>query len=221
MDDERSEMDGMFGDVWAEQSPRLHEDVSEPARAHAHGKVPRAYPPLPSFGILYLSVRRAAELIVRDMYERSRPPFDKLIDDVPGYAEELARPQEGFTPKIQLYLVKAIQKGRLRAVSKANTYRDFVEHGDQVQISRLYIFYGDLMNWLINSGYETSRFLAVGPAFQEYERQELSLGKEVEFFIHRRREYPERTQTSRASQPSRWETAMWTIWKMLFAGLVM
>ena len=86
--------------------------------------------------------------------------------------------------------MNAIQKGRLRAVSRVNTYRDFIEHGDQSQISRSYIFYGDLVNWLINSGYENSRFLAVGPAFQEYERQELSLGKEVEFFIYRRREHP-------------------------------
>ena len=39
------------------------------------------------------------------------------------------------------------------------------------------------MNWLVNSGYEDSRFLAVGPAFEEYEQQELSLGEKVERYI--------------------------------------
>lgn len=40
MDDQITEMDGMFGDVWDELSLRLHADVSEAARAHAHGKLP-------------------------------------------------------------------------------------------------------------------------------------------------------------------------------------
>ena len=190
MDDQITEMDGMFGDVWDELSLRFHEDVGEPARAHAHGKLPRAYPPLPSFGILYLTVRRATELIVRDMYERNRSPFDTLLTDTPGFAEKLAELQESLTPTIRQHLLDAIGKGRLRAVSKVNTYRDFIEHGDQQQAARSYIFYGDLMNWLINSGYENSRFMAIGPAFQVYERQELNLGKEVEFFIYKRREHP-------------------------------
>lgn len=190
MDDQKTEVDGVFNNVWDELGVRLHEDLSEPAKAHAHGKLPRAYPPLPSFGILYLSVRRATELIVRDMYERNRSPFDTLLTDTPGYAEKVAGMQESLTPTIRQHLLDAIGKGRLRAVSKVNTYRDFIEYGDQSQVSRSYIFYGDLVNWLINSGYENSRFLAAGPAFQEYERQELSLAKEVEFFIYKRREHP-------------------------------
>jgi len=155
---------------------------------HAHGRLPRAYPSLPSFGVLYLSVRRATALIVRDMYERNRHPFDALVVGTPDFAGQLAKLQEALTLKLRQHLVEAIEEGRLRAVSKVNTYRDFIEHGDESQIARSYIFYGDLVNWLVNSGYEDSRFLAVGPAFKEYERQELSLGKEVELFIQRRRE---------------------------------
>ena len=190
MNDETSSSDEILRHDRDGQNPRAHEDVSEPARDHAHGKLPRAYPSLPNFGILYLSVLRATELIVRDMCERNRPPFDQLLSDTPDFAEKLAKLQEALTQKILQNLVAAIEKGRLRVVSRVNTYHNFVEHGDESQVSRSYIFYGDLVNWLISSGYETSRFLAVGPALQEYERQELNLGKEVEFFIYKRRGRP-------------------------------
>ena len=89
--------------------------------------------------------------------------------------------------KIQKHLLKAIEKGRLRSINVSNTYQEFIDHGDQPDGSHSHIFYGDLINWLVNSGYEDGRFLAVGPAFEEYERQELDLGKQVELFIQRRR----------------------------------
>ena len=98
--------------------------MSEPARDHAHGKLPRAYPSLPSFGVLYLSVGRATELIVRDMYERNRPPFDKLLSATPDYSEKLAKLKETLTLKIRQHLLAAIEKGRLHVVSKVNTYRE-------------------------------------------------------------------------------------------------
>lgn len=139
-------------------------------------------------GQAYLSVHRAAALIVRDMYERNRPPFDTLPVGVPQFGRKIARLQEELTSKVQNHLLQAIEKGRLHSVSRSNTYPDFIEHGDQADAARSHIFYGDLINWLVNSGYEDSRFLAVGPAFEEYERQELELGKEVEHLLRRRRE---------------------------------
>ena len=190
MDEGSPKLEELFSDVWDGYNIRIHEDVSPPVRKHAHGRLPRAYPSLPSFGILYLSVRRATALIVRDMYERNRPPFEALVVGTPDFAGQLAKLQESLTPSIRRHLMEAIEKGRLRSVSRVNTYRDFIENGDGAETARSYIFYGDLVNWLVNSGYEDSRFLAVGPAFQEYEQQELSLGKEVERFIQRRRERP-------------------------------
>jgi hypothetical protein len=77
----------------------------------------------------------------------------------------------------------------LPAVKLTGNHRDFIDHGDEAPIeSRTHIFYGDLVNWLINSGYQHSKFLSVGPAFEEYEQQELNLGKDVEYFIRKRRE---------------------------------
>lgn len=190
MIDESPELEEMFADVWDGYNLRIHEDVSPPASKHAHGRLPRAYPALPGFGILYLSVRRATALIVRDIYERNRPPFDSLIVGIPGFAEELAKVQAQLTPKIREHLVQAIEKGRLPAVRPTTPFQHFVQHGDQSEASSSYIHYGELVNWLVNSGYEDSRFLAVGPAFEAYEQQELNLGKDVEQYIQNRREHP-------------------------------
>lgn len=103
MNEDGSKLEELFVDVWDGYNIRIHEDVSEPARKHAHGKLPRAYPALPGFGILSLSVRRAAALIVRDMYERNRHPFDTLVIGTPGFAGKLAKLQEDLTPKIPLH----------------------------------------------------------------------------------------------------------------------
>ena len=188
MDKEVPKLDEMFADVWDGYNMRIHEDVSPPAGKHAHGRLPRAYPALPSFGILYLSLSRATALIVRDMYERNRPPFDTLIVGIPGFGEELARVQAELTPKIREHLMQAIEKGRLSAVHSTNSFQQFVEFGDESKAASSFIHYGDLVNWLVNSGYEDGRFLAVGAAFQAYEQQELNLGKEVERYIQGRRE---------------------------------
>ena len=190
MDEETPKLEEMFADVWDGYNMRIHEDVSPPVSKHAHGRLPRAYPGLPSFGILYLSVRRATALIVRDMYERNRPPFDTLVIGIPRFGKELARVQAELTPKIREHLMQAIEKDRLPAVHPTNSFQQFVEFGDESKAASSFIQYGDLVKWLVNSGYEDGRFLAVGPAFQAYEQQELNLGKEVERYIQGRRELP-------------------------------
>ncbi len=88
-------------------------------------------------------------------------------------------------------------------MSRTNTCSYFVEFGDRSDASRSHIFYGDLINWLVNSGYEDRRFLAVGPAFEAYEQQELNLGREVESLIRARREQRGQRQSERlaASEP--------------------
>lgn len=200
MDEEAPKLEEMFADVWDRYNMRIHEDVSPPASKHAHGRLPRAYPALPSFGILYLSLRRATALIVRDMYERNRPPFNSLTVGTPGFAEELAKVQAELTPKIREHLVRAIEKGGLPAVHPTNSFQHFVEFGDESEAASSYIYYGDLVNWLVNSGYEDSRFLAVGPAFEAYEQQELTLGKEVEHYLQKRRECPGASASERGDQ---------------------
>lgn len=127
-------------------------------------------PSLPSFGILYLSVHRAAALIVRDIYEWNRPPLTLSWLEHPATQESLQKLQEDLTRKIRIHLVKAIEKGRLPSVNQTNTYREFVEYGDQSNASSAYIFYGDLVNWLVNNGYEDSRFLAVSPLWRSTSR---------------------------------------------------
>jgi len=189
MSDKEPTSDGLFADVWDGFDARLHEMVSESPTSYSYGKLPRAYPPLPRFGILYLSVPRAASLIVRDMYERNRYPFNTLLIGTSQFGKRIAKLQIELTAKIQKHILLSIEKGRLPAVSMTGNYKDFVDHGDEAPVaSRTHIFYGDLVNWLINSGYEDKKFLSVGPAFEEYEQQELNLGKEVEYLIRKRRE---------------------------------
>lgn len=179
----------LFKDVWDGFDARFHEDVSESQNNYFYGKLPRAYPPLPRFGILYLSVPRAVSLIIRDMYERSYYPFNTFFAGTPQFARRIAKVQADLTKKIQKHILRAIETERLPAVKMTGNHRDFIDHGDEVPVeSCAQIFYGDLVNWLINSGYQDGKFLSVGPAFEEYEQQELNLGKEVEYFIRKRRE---------------------------------
>jgi hypothetical protein len=185
----KPKIDELFIDVWDGFNGSLHEELSEPFVEYSYGKLPRAYPILPRFGILYLSVPRAASLIVRDMYERQRYPFDTLFIGTPQFGRRIAKLQQELTAKIHKHIIRAVKTGRLRAVDMKGDYKDFIDHGDEgPATSHTHIFYGDLVNWLINSGYEDSKFLSVGPAFEEYEQQELNLGKEVEHLIRTRRE---------------------------------
>lgn len=94
MDEEVPKLEEMFADVWDGYNMRIHEDVSPPVSKHAHGRLPRAYPALPSFGILYLSLRRATALIVQDMYERNRPPFEASSSASPGLQKSLLKSKQ-------------------------------------------------------------------------------------------------------------------------------
>ena len=106
MNEDGSKLEELLADVWDGYNPRIHEDVSAPASRYAHGKLPRAYPALPGFGTLYLSVHRAAALIVRDMYERNRHPFDTLPVGVPQFGRKIARLQEELTSRFKITFCK-------------------------------------------------------------------------------------------------------------------
>lgn len=188
MNEETLQLDGLFADDWDGYNARQNNDESPASNKYAHRRLPNTYPPLPDFGILCLSVASATALIVRDMQARNRPPFDDLIADIPGYAGELAKVQEELIPKVREHLVRAIEKGRLSTVSPPNSYQQFVEFGDQSDHSSSHIFYEDLVDWLRNSGYEDSRALTLGPAFEAYEQQEFNLGQSIEQYIKRGRE---------------------------------
>ena len=54
MDEKAPKLEEMFADVWDGYNLRIHEDVSPPVSKHAHRRLPRAYPALPSFGICTL-----------------------------------------------------------------------------------------------------------------------------------------------------------------------
>ena len=189
MSDKKPSRADIFKDGWDGFDARLHENVSESPDTYSYGKLPRAYPPLPRFGILYLSVPRAVSLIVRDMYLGQYHPFNTLFAGTPQFARRIAKIQAELTKKIQKHILRAIETERLPAVKMTGKHRDFIDHGDEMPVEACaQIFYGDLVNWLINSGYQDSKFLSVGPAFEEYEQQELNLGKDVEYFIRKRRE---------------------------------
>lgn len=111
------------------------------------------------------------------MKEDGSKPQDLFVDVWYGYnipthedgSEPARKIQKDLTPKIRKHLLDAINKGGLRCLSKVNTYLDFHRLWRSVGCFTRPYFYGNLVNWRINSGYEDSRLLAVGPALEEYE----------------------------------------------------
>jgi hypothetical protein len=150
------------------------------------------YPDLPHFGVLYLSIPRAASLMVADLHQRGRYPFSKL--NARGLSSAQHEKQEAklraqLTGKIQKHLLQAVAGNRLKAVVKVGTIRDFLENGDEtLAAERAFIFYGDLLEWLARSGYADKLLLVDRPAFEEYEDTEIALAKEIERLVRVRRE---------------------------------
>jgi hypothetical protein len=161
-------------------------------RHYRYRSFPNPYPELPNFGILYLSVPRAATLIVEALHEQDRYPFSSLraVNLTPTLLEErTVKLKTELLAKIQAYLVQAISKGRLQSVTKTGSLKEFIEYGDEAPIiSHTYIFYGELLNWLRNCGYEDGLFKGDFLEFEDYEDSELALAKEVEHLVRRRRE---------------------------------
>src|ERR1700722_9259994 len=104
---------------------------------YRYSSLPHPYPALPHFGILYLTVPRAASLIVRDLHEQARDPFSTLrsMDLTPSQLEKrTAKLQTELTVKIQAHMLRAISTGRLPSITKVGSLKDFIEYGDEAPI---------------------------------------------------------------------------------------
>ncbi|WP_158942119.1 hypothetical protein [Granulicella sp. S190] len=158
---------------------------------YRYSSLPRPYPALPHFGILYLTVSRAASLIVRDLYKQGRYPFTTLRSmnlAASQLEKRTTKLQADLAGKIQAHMLQAISKGRLPSITKTGSLKDFIDYGDEAPIAdRTYVFYGDLLNWLVFSGFDDGMLPTDILAFEEYEASELALAKEVERLILVRR----------------------------------
>lgn len=162
-------------------------------RANRYCYLPDEYPVLPNFGILYLSVSRAASLIVDDLVIHNRSPFRKLqktkgnLSD--SQREDLAekhRPE--LTKQVEARLLQEIARGRLASVTAIKDMEDVTQRIDEQNVaSRTYIFYGNLLKWLAISGYP-KQFLLESAVFGDYEDIEIALAKKVERLILDHRE---------------------------------
>jgi hypothetical protein len=162
-------------------------------RANRYCYLPDQYPTLPNFGILYLSVPRAASLIVDDLVIHNRSPFRKLQTTKENLSdsqrEDLAekhRPE--LTAQVEARLLQEIASGRLASVTAIKDMEDVTQRIDeQNAASRTYIFYGNLLRWLALSGYP-KQFLLESSVFGDYEDIEIALAKKVERLIFDHRE---------------------------------
>jgi hypothetical protein len=116
------------------------EDAPEPDEAEGKTKgypyrvLPKPYPALPHFGILYLSVERATSLIVRDLYRCKNYPFSTLHGKklaASKIEKQTAKLETELTTRIQKHMLQAISKGRLPAIIRRGNHEDFIEYGDE------------------------------------------------------------------------------------------
>jgi hypothetical protein len=154
--------------------------------------LPDPYPELPHFGVLYLSVPRAASLMVADLHQRGRYPFSTLNArrlSAPQLEKQETKLRSQLTEQIQEHILEAIAGSRLKAVVKPGNIKEFLNKGDgSFAAERTFIFYGDLLEWLARSGYADKVLLVDRPAFEEYEDSEIALAKEIERLVRVRRE---------------------------------
>lgn len=112
----------------------------------------RSFPDLPDFGILYLSVPEAAELVTRDV-RLSRPRILTSKDSSllpPSRVESseaagLAR----FTKDIQTRLMRSVESKSLQCRSRPRAFTDFLNRGDEAVLpERTFLHFNDLVTWL-------------------------------------------------------------------------
>lgn len=144
----------------------------------------RRFPDLPDFGILYLSVPEAAELVTKDL-RLSKPHIFSSKDDglLPpsrvqsSEAAGLAR----FTKDIQTRLLRSVESKNLHCRIRPKDFADFLNRGDEAFLpERTFIHFNDLVVWLREAGYfDHSDPAQLGPALQKFEQQELALAESV------------------------------------------
>ena len=159
---------------------------------------------MPDFGILYLSVPEAAELVTKDL-RLSKPQIFSSKDDglqppsrvQSSEAAGLAR----FTKDIQTRLLRSVESKNLQCRIRPRNFTDFLDRGDEAVLpERTFIHFNDLVVWLREAGYfDHSDPAKLGPALQEFEQQELALAESVQADVEVRRSHRNRRV------PAEWE----------------
>jgi hypothetical protein len=157
------------------------------------------FPELPNFGVMHLSVPRAAALIGEDLIRSGR---NGVVERKESSGLRRERSLLELTVQFQARLLRSIQQGTLHCVAGARDLADLLEPGPSDLIpERTYIHYNDLVKWLIAQGYvDRSGRSDAGPALLEYEQNELDLAEKIELDVRTRR-----AMQSRAKPPkTRW-----------------
>jgi hypothetical protein len=144
------------------------------------------FPELPNFGVLHLSVPKAAALVAEDLIRSGR---NGVVERKEGIAAGRERSFSELTVQFQTRLLHSIEQGTLRHVAGARDLADLLEPGISDLIpERTYIHYNDLVRWLITQGYvDRSGRSDAGPALLEYEQDELDLAEKIESDVGTRR----------------------------------
>jgi hypothetical protein len=144
------------------------------------------FPELPNFGVLHLSVPKAAALIAEDLIRSGRSGVvERKEGSVPGRERSLSE----LTAQFQARLLRSIDRGTLRYFAGARDLADLLEPGPSDLIpERTHIHYNDLVKWLIAQGYvDHAGRSDAGPALLEYEQDELELAEKIELDVKTRR----------------------------------
>jgi hypothetical protein len=144
------------------------------------------FPELPNFGVLHLSVPRAAALIGEDLIRSGR---NGVVERKDSETPRRERSHFELTTQFQARLLRSIKQGTLRCVPGARDLADLLEPGPSDLIpERTYIHYNDLVKWLIAQGYvDHSGRSDAGPALLEYEQDELEFAEKIELDVRTRR----------------------------------
>jgi hypothetical protein len=157
-------------------SPFEHHGIYD--RIHRYSYLPDPYPILPNFGVLYLSVPRAAALIAN--YLATTHPNSER--------EDKAELRSELTAQVQARMLQEVTSGRLTFVTTiADAGNVTAQRDEQTPAANIYIFYGDLMKWLALIGFD-KRLLFESKVFDDYEDLEIALAKQIERLILERRE---------------------------------
>jgi hypothetical protein len=154
--------------------------------------IPDPYPALPHFGVLCLSIPRAASLIVHDLFFLTPNRYPSRPENVSAdeHIARLDKVDAEMKAAVEGHLLRAVADGHLPSVKTSGDIEDFLAHGDGLVSKRTFVFFKDLVNWLAKNGYGE---ILDSPqtAFGEYMDSELALAKEVEELVLRRRRLQE------------------------------